>query len=126
MWKGGAVLKAIVMSHENGGSYCIDSTGSFHFVKGYENVDIGTEITIHENKPSRVRKFCLVCVAAVITVVIVGFACMKLSSSINVGAIGSNGDEAVYASLCVYDSNRYCLSDIGCKSPCHVTRPASP
>ena len=49
-------MKAVIMSHEDGGSYCIDSTGSFHFVKGYEDVDIGTEIIIQTKKPSRLRR----------------------------------------------------------------------
>ena len=73
------MLKAIIMSHENGGSYCIDSTGSFHFVKGYENVEIGTEITIRIKKPNYIRKICIACVVVVIAVAVVGFRCERIS-----------------------------------------------
>ena len=117
-WKGGAVLKAIIMSHENGGSYCIDSTGSFHFVKGYEDVDIGTEIVIETKKPARFRKYFIACAAVVITVAIVGFTCAKIASSLHVRALGSNNGEAIYARICLHDSTRYCLTDIRCCMSC--------
>ena len=119
-------MKAIIMSHENGGSYCIDSTGSFHFVKGYENEEIGTEITIQTKKPVRVRRLLAICVAAIVVVVIVGFTCLKITGKVNLGAYGYVGSEAVYVRLCVNDSVRYCLSDLGCKKPCHTTAPAYP
>ena len=125
-WKGGAVLKAVIMSHEDGGSYCIDSTGSFHFVKGYENVDIGTEITIQPKKPKRLRRLCVACAAAIIVLVIVGFTCVKFADKVGAGAYGYASREAVYARLCVKDDTRYCLSDIGCDRPCHTTAPAYP
>ena len=67
------------MSHENGGSYCIDSTGSFHFVKGYENEDIGTEITIQTKKPTRVLRFVVAGVAVLIIATIAGITCVVLS-----------------------------------------------
>jgi len=39
-------LKAIIFSHEKGGSYVMDSEGFFDFVKGYTKQPIGTEIEI--------------------------------------------------------------------------------
>ena len=118
MWKGGAVLKAIIMSHENGGSYCIDSSGSFHFVKGYENVDIGTEITIQTKKSSRVRGLWVACAVVVIAVAIAGFTCTKIVSSLNIGAFGRSEMDAVYVRLCVRDSTRYCLPEEACDISC--------
>ena len=81
-------MKAIIMSHENGGSYCIDSTGSFHFVKGYENEEIGTEITIQAKKPSQKLRFLVACVTVLIAAAIVGITCVLLSGSLCVGASG--------------------------------------
>ena len=39
-------MKAIIMSHEHGGSYVMDREGSFRFVKGYTSQLIGTEIEL--------------------------------------------------------------------------------
>ena len=39
-------MKAIIFSHEKGGSYVMDSEGFFDFVKGYTKQPIGTEIEI--------------------------------------------------------------------------------
>jgi len=39
-------MKAIIMSHEKGGSYVMDREGDFRFVKGYSTLPIGTEIVI--------------------------------------------------------------------------------
>ena len=110
-------MKAVILSHEDGGSYCIDSTGSFHFIKGYENEEIGTEITIQIKKPKRARNLCLACMAAL--VVIIGFCCIRKASLFSVGAYGNTGSEAVYARLCIKDDTRYCLTDIGCAKCCH-------
>ena len=107
------------MSHENGGSYCIDSTGSFHFVKGYDNLDIGTEITLQTKKPSRIRRFCIAFVAVAVVAAIAGFTCVKFTSSEYIGGLGSNtNDAAVYARLCINDSTRYCQEDEVCDTPC--------
>ena len=114
------------MSHEDGGSYCIDSTGSFHFVKGYENVDIGTEITIQTKKPAKLRRLFMACVAAIVVIAIVGFTGLKIAGKVGVGAYGYAGSEAVYVRLCVNDATRYCLSDIGCDKSCHTATPAYP
>ena len=111
-------MKAIVLSHENGGSYCIDSTGSFHFVKGYENVDIGTEIIVHVKKPMRFRKLWVACAAAVIVAAVVGFMCAKNANSQYAQVLGDTGGESVYAGFCVHDSTIYCQADIGCRVSC--------
>ena len=39
-------MKAVILSHEDGGTYVLDKTGSFKFVKGYEAHDIGEEIDL--------------------------------------------------------------------------------
>ncbi|MCL1982236.1 MAG: hypothetical protein FWG53_03960, partial [Clostridiales bacterium] len=39
-------MKAILMSHENGGSYVMDKEGFFQFVRGYGSLPIGTEIDL--------------------------------------------------------------------------------
>ena len=108
-------MKAIIMSHENGGSYCIDSTGSFHFVKGYENVDIGTEITISIKKPSHVRKMCIAGIAVLIVAAIAGFSCVRITSPLRFGAFGG---EAAYARLCMCDSLEYSRSYRGFARSC--------
>ena len=111
-------MKAIVMSHEDGGSYCIDSTGSFHFVKGYENVDIGTEITIKTKKPARTIRLWVACAAALIVAAVIGLTCAKIASSQSPEAFGSASYEAVYVRLCFYDSHIYCIADTGCTVSC--------
>ena len=111
-------MKAIVMSHENGGSYCIDSTGSFHFVKGYDNVDIGTEINIQVKMPSRFRKLCFAAVGVLVFVVIIGFVCVKMTGALSHGVLEGNGCEAIYVSLCVYDNSEICIADTGCTISC--------
>jgi len=40
-------MKAIIISHENGGSYVMEKSGSFRFVKGYDSRPIGTEIELN-------------------------------------------------------------------------------
>ena len=39
-------MKAIIMSHERGGSYVLERSGSFRFVNGYTSRLIGTEIEL--------------------------------------------------------------------------------
>ncbi|MCL2546704.1 MAG: hypothetical protein FWE06_05855 [Oscillospiraceae bacterium] len=55
-------MKAIVMSHEDGGTYVLDKAGAFKFVKGYESQPIGQEIELEpvlrkKNEASRERSF---------------------------------------------------------------------
>ena len=107
-------MKAVIMSHEDGGSYCIDSTGSFHFVKGHEDAAIGTEITIQVKKPLRFRKLLVACAAAVIIAVVVVFSCVKPASSNYVQVLGGNNGDAAYAGFCPFDSARYCAANTGC------------
>ena len=68
-------MKAIIMSHEKGGSYCIDSNGSFHFVKGYTNVAVGTEIIIRPKRTACLRRLMLIAAGLVVTFIIYGIAC---------------------------------------------------
>ena len=44
-------MKAIIFSHEDGGTYVMDSDGSFRFVKGYTTQPIGAEIEIKNQTP---------------------------------------------------------------------------
>ena len=111
-------MKAIVMSHENGGSYCIDSTGSFHFVKGYEDVDIGTEITIQTKKPTSVSRLLVACVAVLIAVAIASVTCARLSGSQNLGDFSRGSSETIYARICINDSTEYCITINGCTISC--------
>ena len=39
-------MKAIIMSHENGGSYVMDREGNFRFVRGSMSLPVGTEIAM--------------------------------------------------------------------------------
>ena len=110
-------MKAIIMSHEDGGSYCIDSTGSFHFVKGYENVDIGTEITIKVKKPTRIIRLWVACAAVFVVAVVVGFTCAKIASSQSPEAFENASCEAVVR-LCANDNPGYCITDTGCTISC--------
>lgn len=74
-------MKAVILSHENGGSYVVDKTGSFKFVKGYESRPIGTEINL---KPAPVVYFPKVVVMAacfVLTVLLGTFAWMWTAES---------------------------------------------
>ena len=112
----GTVLKAIIMSHENGGSYCIDSTGSFHFVKGYQGLDIGTEITIEKKKPARLRKICFAFAAILIAAAIAGLACARIAGTLGFGA--GSGIDSVYARLCAYNNTETCTPGHGCTATC--------
>ena len=49
--RGCATLKAIIFSHERGGSYVMDSEGGFDFVKGYTAHPVGAEIEISLKPP---------------------------------------------------------------------------
>ena len=98
----GTLLKAIIMSHENGGSYCIDSTGSFHFVKGFQNVAIGTEITIKKKKPIYLRKLFIACAAIAIIAAIVGFTCIKFSGGNDSYNIGNTPTSQVFLSEAMF------------------------
>jgi len=44
-------MKAIIFSHEHGGSYVMDRDGCFRFVRGHSTMPIGTEIDIREQQP---------------------------------------------------------------------------
>ena len=39
-------MKALILRHENGGSYMVDREGSFHFVRGYTSWSIGAEVAV--------------------------------------------------------------------------------
>ena len=41
-------MKAIIFSHDNGGSYVMDRDGCFRFVRGHSSQPIGTEIEVRE------------------------------------------------------------------------------
>ena len=108
-------MKAIVMSHENGGTYCIDSTGSFHFVKGYQDVEIGTEITIQAKKPSHIRKIFIACAAVLILVAIVGFTCSRFSVSFCFRTVEGN---AAYYGFYMSGNSEQCLPHTHCSGSC--------
>ena len=63
------------MSHEKGGSYCIDSNGSFHFVKGYTHIAVGTEVTIKSKSRVCLRRLMLLAAGLVVVFLIYGIAC---------------------------------------------------
>ena len=101
-------MKAIILSHENGGTYCIDSTGSFHFVKGYESMDIGTEITIRKRKPDYVRRFVFLAVGlAAFCAIFVIMCCKPVSTGLQNPDIYEGG-EVSYARFCAYRLE-YCI-----------------
>lgn len=74
-------MKAIILSHENGGSYCIDSNGSFHFVKGHEDKGIGAEIFIETKKPARLRRFYIAFAVLAVLVLAIGVKCALMANS---------------------------------------------
>ena len=49
-------MKAIVISHENGGSYVMDQKGCFRFVKRHVIMPVGTEIDLG----ARTARDCLI------------------------------------------------------------------
>lgn len=78
-------MKAIIMSHENGGSYVLDDTGSFQFVKGYTSKPIGYEIDLTKQAGirSNVNFTRLTALAAGIALIVVfsGFGWMWTSEN---------------------------------------------
>jgi len=48
--------KAIIFSHENGGSYVMDHDGCFSFVRGHSAEPIGTEIDVSQQAPVSVMR----------------------------------------------------------------------
>ena len=46
-------MKAIVLSHEAGGSYLLDNTGSYHFAKAFTHMPIGSEVDLEADKRER-------------------------------------------------------------------------
>ena len=55
-------MKAIILSHERGGSYVLDSEGDYHFVKKHTSHPIGSEIEFYHQ--SRRRRFAAVAVVS--------------------------------------------------------------
>ena len=41
-------MRAIIVSHERGGSYVLDREGSFRYVKGFDSRPIGTEVEVNQ------------------------------------------------------------------------------
>ena len=65
-------MKALVLSHENGGSYLLESTGSYLFSKSFTHMPIGSEVEIKSNygKERLTRLIVPVACVALVAVVI--------------------------------------------------------
>ena len=100
------------MSHEKGGSYCIDSTGSFHFVKGYTGLAVGTEIVIRGKKPACLRRLMFLTIGLVAVFIIYSLACGFPMSGKNTDCAGVH-----YSFFCPH-SLEYCENRCECASGC--------
>ena len=111
-------MKAIIMSHENGGSYCIDNTGSFHFVKGYQDKAIGTEITIQVKKPARIRRFYLACAVFFVAALAIGLMCTLKTQSYGFMRQNCVSSETACQSPCAYYGEDGCSGRGRCDFSC--------
>ena len=111
-------MKAIIMSHENGGSYCIDSTGSFHFVEGHQDKEIGTEITIQTKKPARSRRFFYAFAAFAAAAMVAVVMCSLLTSGQGLASPQCRRGEIACISRCAEPGELGCLGIGGCDFFC--------
>ena len=83
---GGAVsdLKAIIMSHENGGSYVLDRDGGFRFVKSCASKPIGAEIEIKSQTTVNISRYAAFAACLVFVVLLSVFAILWNTESYSV------------------------------------------
>ena len=112
-------MKAIIMSHENGGSYCIDNTGSFHFVKGFQDKAIGTEITIQVKKPAHFRRFYLVFAVFFVAAMAIGLMCTLLARSHGLLNLDCRRTETACQMQCYYGGKEGCAGRGICDFSCN-------
>ena len=63
-------MRAIVLSHDAGGTYLLDNSGSYHFAKSFTHMPIGSEIELKaDNCERRLAKY--VGLAACTTLVVI-------------------------------------------------------
>jgi len=74
-------MKAIIISHEDGGSYVMDKAGSFRFVRGYDELPIGAEIELEKPRAVVYYPKFAAAAAACLVIVIGIFAWMWTSES---------------------------------------------
>ena len=112
-------MKAIIMSHENGGSYCIDSTGSFHFVEGHQDKEIGAEITIQAaKKPARFRRLYLACAVVFVALVAISIVCSLAARSQDLANSVCRRLETVCQRQCAYTGPEGCMGNVKCDFLC--------
>ena len=61
-------MKAIVLSHERGGTYVLDSDGSYRFIHGSASLPIGTEIKIKDNPPVNIARIASIAACLILVI----------------------------------------------------------
>ena len=74
-------MKAIILSHERGGSYAMDREGGFRFVKGYASQPIGTEIELQTQYYRNYRRLAAIAACFALVFALSGFAWLWTSES---------------------------------------------
>ena len=72
----GKNIKAVVLSHERGGSYVLCSNGDFRFAKGHTSQSIGAEIEIESKPMGNYFKIVAMAACLALAIVIGVFACL--------------------------------------------------
>ncbi|MCL2150918.1 MAG: hypothetical protein FWH50_01675, partial [Coriobacteriia bacterium] len=67
-------MKAIIISHEDDGSYVMDREGSFRFVKGYSSRPVGMEIEIAAKAPTSRMRLTAIAASFFLVLALTGFA----------------------------------------------------
>lgn len=96
-------LKAIILKHTNNRSYIMDSGGFFHYVKGYKDLPVGTEIIIRETKRSSITWINQI--AAVFAVIMLSGAIMLSTSYMNFAREQTQNTTGIYSTLEVIENN---------------------
>jgi len=77
-------MKAIIISHERGGSYVMDRDGSFHFVKGHTSRQLGAEIEFRPASSVAFLRYAMAVACLVIAIVVGGMAILWNSETYSV------------------------------------------
>ena len=92
-------MKAIIMSHEDGGTYVMDREGSFRFVKGYSSQPIGKEIEVREWITARQMRVAVLAACLTLFLALGSFGVMWNEESYSVYADINPSVELVFNNL---------------------------
>jgi len=85
-------MKAIIFSHDRGGSYVMDREGCFHFVKGYTSHPIGAEIELKLQAVPNLKKIRRIAAFAACFLVVLSLGYFTLMWNFISGDIGQSNE----------------------------------